>query len=157
MPHLNTASNGPRAAAGWCGCLWKLLVLVLLSSLMPGPAWAWRDASGQTLDPRLVQRIKNGVTTKHEILAFFGQPKEVERTPDGLVYKYVSHKDAPAMPYKHEDRQIQEQSTSHYLIDDDKNIKRKTIKTEGKIVRSTLTVRFKPDGLTVLTHEYKEY
>ncbi len=43
------------------------------------------------------------------------------------------------------------------VIDENKQIKKAPLKTEGKILRSTLTVRFKPDGVTVMSHEFKEY
>ena len=43
------------------------------------------------------------------------------------------------------------------LLDDDKKIKKPKIKTEGKILRSSLTIRFKKDGDTVMSHEYKEF
>jgi hypothetical protein len=61
------------------------------------------------------------------------------------------------MPYKPETREINPQSDQQMVIDENKKIKPAPLKTEGKILRSTLTVRFKPDGLTVLSHEYKEY
>ena len=76
------------------------LVPVLLILLLPGLLGAWRSISGETINPQYVERIKDGVTKKHEILLYFGDPKEVERTEYGPVYKYFSYKDAPAMPYR---------------------------------------------------------
>ena len=61
------------------------------------------------------------------------------------------------MPYKPEDRKINPQSDQLMVIDENKQIKKAPLKTEGKILRSTLTVRFKPDGETVMSHEYKEF
>lgn len=131
------------------------VILVIL--LLPMFLGAWRIVSGETIDPRHVQRIKDGQTTKHEIFLLFGDPQEIDRTPEGLVFTYKSYKDAPAMPYKPEERKINPQSEQIFVIDEDKKIKKAPIKTEGKILRSTLVIRFKPDGETVLSHEYKQY
>jgi hypothetical protein len=118
---------------------------------------AWRIVSGESIDPRHVKRIKDGQTTKHEILLYFGEPQEIVRTQEGPVFHYKNFKDAPALPYRPEERKIQPQSDQLMVIDENKQIKKAPIKTEGKILRSTLTVRFKPDGETVMSHEYKEF
>jgi len=118
---------------------------------------AWQDLTGKTINPRFVERIQNGKTTKHEILLYFGEPQETHRTPEGMVFIYKSFKDAPAMPYRPEDRKINPQSDQPLVIDADKQIKKAPLKTQGKILRSTLTIRFKPDGETVMSHEYKEF
>jgi len=125
--------------------------------LLPLILGGWRIMTGYTINPHHVKRIKNGVTTKHEITLYFGDPQEIQRTPDGLVYTYKSFKDAPAMPYRHEDRKINPQSDQLMVIDENKQIKKAPLKTEGKILHSTLTVRFKPGSETVMSHEYKEY
>jgi outer membrane protein assembly factor BamE (lipoprotein component of BamABCDE complex) len=130
------------------------IVLILILPLFLG---AWRDASGNTINPNYVKRIENGKTSKHEILLYFGDPKEIEKTDGGQVYKYFSYKDAPAgLPYQHDKRKIQDQSDQMYL-DDNKQIKKVPVKEEGKILRSTLVIRFKSDGVTVMSHEYKEF
>ena len=136
----------------------RRIASVLMILLLPGLLGAWRVVSGDTIDRRHVERIQDGKTTKNEILLLFGDPQEIERTPDGVIYNYKNFKDTPAMPYKPEDRKIAPQSDQLYLLpDDDKKIKKPPIKTEGKILRSTLLIRFKPDGQTVMSHEYKEY
>ena len=61
------------------------------------------------------------------------------------------------MPYRPEDRKINPQSDQIFVINEDKTIKKAPLKTEGKILRSTLIIRFKPDGQTVMSHEYQEY
>ncbi len=136
----------------------RRLIPVCAILLLPVLLGAWRDITGNTINPNYVKRIQDGKTTKTEILAFFGDPKEVDKTDLGPVYKYFSYKDAPAddLPYRHEKRQIQEQSDKLY-VDENKQIKKVPLKTEGKILRSTLTVRFKKDGETVMSHEYKEF
>jgi hypothetical protein len=136
----------------------RRLVPLLAILLLPLLLGAWQDFTGNTINPNYVKRIQDGKTTKTEILAFFGDPKEIEKTDLGPVYKYFSYKDAPPdMPHKYEEKKIQEQSDQQYVIDDAKRIRKPTVKTEGKILRSTLTVRFKSDGETVMSHEYQEF
>lgn len=143
-----------RLTAGVPGRLVPILLVLVLPLLLG----AWQDFTGNTINPNYVKRIQDGKTTKTEILAFFGDPKEVQKTDLGPVYHYSSYKDAaPDTPYIHSKRHIQEQSDQEYLLDDDKHIKKPPLKTEGKILRSTLTVRFKSDGETVMSHEYKEF
>jgi hypothetical protein len=136
---------------------WRRMALVFLVLLLPGLLGAWRIVSGETIDPRHVERIKDGTTTKMEILTLFGDPQEIDRSGDGVTYLYKSFKDAPALPYKHYERDISPQSDQIYLLDDKKQVKKPTIKKEGKILRSTLLIRFKPDGQTVMSHEYKQF
>jgi len=134
---------------------WAPVLLVLFIPLLLG--WSWKDASGITINPLFVERVQDGKTTKQEVLLYFGDPKEIERTSDGLVYKYFSYKDAQAMPYRPELRQPQEQSTSNYLLEDNQIKKKPEEKTEGKILRSSLVIRFKADSETVMSHEYQEF
>lgn len=136
---------------------WRRLAMALLVLLLPGLLGAWRIVSGDTIDKRHVERIKDGQTKKLEILTLFGDPQEIDRTADGVIYKYKCFKDAPAMPYKHHEREISPQSDQLYVLDDKKQIKKPKLKTEGKILKSTLLIRFKPDGDTVMSHEYKEF
>ncbi|MBM4276122.1 MAG: hypothetical protein FJ134_16960 [Deltaproteobacteria bacterium] len=136
------------------------LILSLAVLLLPLLLGAWRDATGQTINPRHVQRLKNGVTTKHEVLLYFGQPQEVIRTPEGPVFKYVSYKDAPSLPTTGErDPAMKHDRASNpfYLDAETKQVKRLPQKQEGKVVGSTLTIRFKPDGETMMSYEYKEH
>ena len=133
---------------------WFLAVLVL--PLLLG---AWRDITGDTINPRHVERLKDGVTTKHEVLLYFGQPQEVERTPEGPVFKYTSYKDAPATSSKAARKhEVESQyQSSQFFMDEEKKVKKVPIKKQGKIPKSTLIIRFKPDGETVLRHEYREF
>jgi hypothetical protein len=137
---------------------WRRIASVLMILLLPGLLGAWKIISGDTIDPRHVQRIKDGKTTKNEILVLFGDPQEIDRTPEGVTYMYKNFKDTPAMPYRPEERKIAPQSDQLFLLpDDDKKIKKPPVKTKGSILKSTLFIRFKPDGQTVMSHEYKEY
>ncbi|MBM4294955.1 MAG: hypothetical protein FJ126_08645 [Deltaproteobacteria bacterium] len=145
----------------WRGRPPRALALSLAVMLLPLLLGAdWKGATGQTINPRHVQRLKNGVTTKHEILLYFGEPQEVIRTPEGPIFKYASFKDAPALPTKPEDRQpvmTHQESSNPFYLDEKKQIKTLPRKKEGKELRSTLSIRFKPDGETMMSYEYKEY
>jgi hypothetical protein len=137
---------------------WRRIASVLMILLLPGLLGAWRVVSGESIDRRHVERIADGKTTKNEILLLFGDPQEIDRGSEGITYTYKNFKDAPAMPYRPEDRKIAPQSDQLFLLpDDDKRLKKPPIKTEGKILKSTLLIRFKPDGQTVMSHEYKEF
>ncbi len=116
----------------------------------------WRDISGNTINPRYVERLKDGQTTKHEVLALFGDPQDVERSAQGLVFRYASYKDAEPMGMKQE-RQIDEQSATPFFLDPDKKVQKVPVKKGSKILGSTLIIWFKPDGETVAGHEYKQY
>lgn len=152
-PRLTCGYGLRTRGRGW----WVPVLLVLFAPLLLGGAW--QEISGNTINPSYVKRIQDGKTTKNEILLYFGDPKTIERTADGQVYKYFSYKDAPALPYKPWERQVNENSTDNpnYILDQDKQIKKPQIKTEGKILRSRLVIRFKADGETVMSHEYKEF
>ena len=152
QPRFTGALSGLRALLRH---RWAPVLLVLFIPWLLG--WSWKDASGYTINPSFVQRIQDGKTTKPEVLLYFGDPKEIEHTSEGLVYRYFSYKDAPAMPYRPENREPNPQSTSDFLLEDNKQIKKPVVKTEGKILRSSLVIRFKPDGETVMSHEYQQF
>jgi hypothetical protein len=133
---------------------WLPILAVLL---LPVALGGWRISIGDTIDSRYVQRIQDGQTTKDQVLLWFGEPKKIEKTEAGPIYQYFSYKDAPAMPYRPENRQPNPQSQSDFLLDDNKQIKKPVTKLNGKILHSTLTIRFKTDGQTVMGHEYKEF
>jgi len=148
----------------WRRGLLVLAVLLLAARLGAGQGLAqermgWKTL-GETINPRYVERIKNGETKKHEILMYFGDPQEVERSPDGMVYKYFSYKEGSSLPYRPEDRKPvtdSEQLSNPFYLDKDKNIKMVQKPKSEKALKRSLTVRFKPDGETVLSHEYREY
>jgi len=131
------------------GCQTLALILGLSISVL-----AWVDISGNTINPEYVARIKDGKTTKNEIMLLFGEPQEVQRTQTGLVFTYHSYRDA-TMPAFSKEREINEQSTVPFFLDDNKTIKKVPVKKKGKILHSTLTIRFKPDNYTVEQHNYK--
>ena len=145
--------GGRTAARHRC----RRIASVLMILLLPGLLGAWRVVSGDTIDRRHVERIADGKTTKNEILLLFGDPQEIDRGSEGITYTYKNFKDAPAMPYRPENRKVNPQSDQLLVVDENKQIKKAPLKTEGKILKSTLVIRFKPDGQTVMSHEYKEY
>ncbi len=118
---------------------------------------AWRDVTGNTINPRYVERIQDGKTTKNEIMLMFGDPQEIKRTDNTIVYIYRSFKDAPALPYNPDKRQPSAQSTTPFLVDEEKKVRKVQDKTQGKIPRSTLVIYFTTDGQTVSGHEYTEH
>ncbi len=135
--------GGLKALAG-------LLALIMLTG-------AWRDAGGDNLDARKVAKIKNGVTTKHEIILLFGEPQEIIRTPEGPIFKYVGYLDAPPPKAAKGDRPLAgESSVSAFYLDEQHRMKPVPRKTQGKLVKSQLIIRFQPDGQTVMSHEYEE-
>ncbi len=134
----------------------RYLALLGLFALVLG-AGAWREAGGDNLDARKVAKIKNGVTTKHEILLLFGEPQEIVRTPEGPIFKYVGYHDAPPpKPAKEERRIPEDDSRAAFYLDEERRMKPVPKKAEAKLVKSRLTIHFKPDGLTVMSHEYTE-
>jgi hypothetical protein len=146
--------EGGTAARHRCRRIASVLMILLLPGLLGG----WRVISGESIDRRHVERIHDGKTTKNEILLLFGDPQEIDRGSEAITYTYKNFKDAPAMPYNPKDRKIAPQSDQLFLLpDDDHRLKKPPLKTEGKILKSTLLIRFKPDGQTVMSHEYKEY
>ncbi len=136
--------------------LQKALALLLALVVLPVLLGAWREG-GKGINPNHVARIKNGQTTKHEILVMFGDPQEVDRSAEGVVFTYKSFVDEPPPPAKSIYKEPEEQSRTPYFLDEDKKIRQKTVKKEGKILKSSLVVRFKAGSDTVLSHEYKEF
>ncbi|MFP3868073.1 MAG: hypothetical protein ACLFUU_07915 [Desulfobacteraceae bacterium] len=129
---------------------WKMAALTLGLII---PLLAWVDVSGNTINPDYVARIKDGQTTKNEIMLLFGEPQEVNRTPAGLILTYKSYKDA-TLPAFDKERKVNPQSTVPFFLDKDKTIKKLPEKKESKILHSTLVIRFKADDYTVADHTY---
>lgn len=127
--------------------------LLLMFLLLTG----WRQLTGDNLNPRTVARIKDGQTTKNEILLWFGEPQEIKKTEASIIYIYKSYVDAPALPYNPDKREVNPQSYTPFLIDEDKHIVPKKEKREGKILRSVLTIYLKPETQVVTGHEFQEF
>jgi hypothetical protein len=143
----------------WLANPWRQVTLVLLVLLLPMLLGAWRVNVGDTIDPNYVKRIQDGKTTKMEIMTLFGDPQDVKRDANGgVTYVYKCYKDAPATPFKPWERKINPQSDQLMAIDPTTHkIKKAPLKTKGTILKSTLIINFKPDGNTVMSHEYETY
>jgi len=135
-----------------------LLLFVLALPLICG---AWQKVTGRSINPRHVERIKDGQTKKHEILLLFGDPEEIDRTPEGLVFTYKDYKAAEVRSRQPQSKFPEpELSSNPYLMEKKQRedlSKSQKKKDPSKVVSSTLTIRFKPDGETVQSHEYKEF
>ncbi len=129
---------------------WKMMALTLSLII---PLLGWVDISGNTINPEYVNRIKDGQTTKNEIMLLFGEPQEVNRTPAGLIFTYKSYKDA-TLPAFAKEREINPQSTVPFYLDQDKTVKKVPVKKKSKVLHSTLIIRFKADDYTVAGHTY---
>jgi len=134
------------------------VVLALLVLALPFLLGAWKEATGRNINPRYVERIQDGKTKKHEILVLFGDPQEINRTPEGPVYIYKSYKAVEAPPTREVYKLPEPQSTSPYAMDHQLKEEKKPVKKgPAKVLSSTLTIRFQPDGETVQSHEFKEF
>lgn len=132
-----------------------LVGLVLTSTLFLG---AWKDLSGPTINTRYLERIKDGQTKKHEILTLFGDPQEVKRSPEGLVFIYKSFKPEETTSSRSIYKVPEPQSTTPYpLGDEGRQMLTPEKKKAVKVLKSTLTIRFQSDGQTVQSHEYQEF
>jgi outer membrane protein assembly factor BamE (lipoprotein component of BamABCDE complex) len=155
MRKVRQAASGGEGACPALSRSLMLLGIIFLVALLG----AWQDISGKTINPRFVERIKDGQTTKQEILLLFGDPQEVNRTPEGPIFTYRSYRDAPYIPSTKSafDKEVPEQSSVPFYVDNEKKVKKVPTKTKGTILDSSLVIRFKPDGETVLSHEYQKH
>jgi hypothetical protein len=136
---------------------WGLLLSLLLLSL-PLLLGGWKEVTGRRLNPRYIERIQDGKTKKHEILVLFGDPEEIQRSPEGLVFIYRTYRQVEAPPSREIYKPPAPQSTSIYALEEGAREEKKPVKKGPvKEVASTLTIRFGPDGETVQSHEYKEF
>lgn len=134
------------------------LALIGLALVLPVLTGAWKDISGRRLNPRYIERIQDGKTKKHEILLLFGDPEEVRRTPEGLVFIYKTYRIPETLPSRQIYKPPEPQSTSPFGIEEALKEEPKPVKRgPAKEVAAILTIRFKPDGETVQSHEYQEY
>lgn len=129
-----------------------LILLFFIFSLLLG---AWKITTGHAINPKYVERIKDGQTKRHEILTLFGDPEEINRTPEGLVYIYQSFRNKETLPG-------QNQKESKPVLDapyygEDRSKKKSTPKDSDKEVSSMLIIRFDRDGETVRSHDYKQF
>lgn len=131
------------------------LVLLILAVTLLG---AWKIIMGDSINPSYVERIQDGKTKRHEILTLFGDPQETQRTPAGLVLIYKSYRSKETLPSR-DLRKSKNVVTDNPYFQEYQMSEVQSTKKKGsnKELASSLTIRFKPDGETVQSHEYKEY
>lgn len=129
--------------------------LVLLVFTLPLFLGAWKIIRGRDINPAYVERIQDGKTKKHEILTLFGDPDEIDRTPEGTVYIYQSFRDKETLPKKGRQALGTVQDSPYFNEDWLKN--KASRKPPGKELVSMLVIRFGRDGETVQNHDYKQY
>jgi hypothetical protein len=129
--------------------------LILMVLTLPFFLGAWKISRGRAINPSYVERIQDGKTKKHEILTLFGDPDEIDRTPEGTVYIYKTFRDKETLP-KRERKPLGTIQDSPYFNED--WLKNKAAKKPpGKELASMLVIRFGPDRETVQGHDYKQF
>jgi hypothetical protein len=129
--------------------------LVLLVFTLPLFLGAWKIVRGRDINPAYVDRIQDGKTKKHEILTLFGDPDEIDRTPEGTVYIYKTFREKTALPKK--ERKVLGTVQDSPYFDEDWLKNKASRKPPGKELVSMLVIRFGRDGETVQNHNYKQY
>ncbi|MFW6112936.1 MAG: hypothetical protein ACOC8G_01320 [Thermodesulfobacteriota bacterium] len=132
--------------------------LVLLVLTVPFLLGAWKIVMGRDINPAYVDRIKDGETPKHEILTLFGDPDEIDRTPEAVVYTYKTYRDKEVLP-KRERKAKSAPQDSPYFREDwlEKKKEREGKKEGGKELASRLIIRFDPQGQTVQSHDFQQF
>ena len=132
--------------------------LVLLVLTMPLLLGAWKIVMGREINPAYVDRIKDGQTQKHEILTLFGDPDEIDRTPEAVVYTYKTFRDKEVLPKRERKVKSAPQDSPYFREDWLKDKKEREAKEEGgKELDRRLIIRFDPKGLTVQSHDFKQF
>jgi len=129
--------------------------VVLLVLALPLLLGAWKTFTGHGINRSYVERIQNGKTKKPEILTWFGDPQEIKRTPEGLIFIYKSFR-AKQERSSREAREVKQSADTPFQLEE--NLKKKPSKDiSTQELASTLTIRFQPDGETVQSHDYQEF
>lgn len=132
--------------------------LVLVIFTLPLFLGAWKIIRGHDINPAYVDRIQDGKTKKHEILTLFGDPEEIDRTPEGVVYIYETYRDKETVPKKGR-RVTSTPQDSPYFREDwlKEKRKREAAAAANKELDRRLIIRFDREGDTVQSHEYKQF
>ena len=148
QPHASRA----KPSQGWG------LALVLFFLALPLLVGGWKIIMNKGINPSYVDRIEDGKTKRSEILTLFGDPQETKRTPEGMIYVYktLRAKETPqSKKKKGDDVNIAPSVDSPFTLEE--TLKRKPKADPAHEVSSMLTIYFKPDGETVMSHEFKQY
>lgn len=142
--NLSPAGKGRQAA----------LVLVVLT--LPFFLGAWKIILGRSINPTYVERIRDGQTQKHEILTLFGDPDNIERTPEAVVYTYETFRKKEVLPKRQRQAKSAVQD-SPYFREDWLERKREREAVDDKELASRLIIRFDPEGQTVQSHDFQQF
>ena len=133
--------------------------MVLALFALPLFLGGWKIIMNKGINPIYVDRIEDGKTKRSEILTLFGDPQETKRTGDGLSYVYKTYQPQGTTHEKKDNREFIGLSSvdSPSELEHRLQSTQKRKKMEGdKEVASTLTIYFKPDGETVMSHEFEQ-
>jgi hypothetical protein len=129
-------------------------LLVLALPLLLG---GWTINMNKGINPSYIDRIEDGKTKRSEILTLFGDPQETKRTPEGIIYVYKTLRTKESLHSKNtkDDATIAPSVDSPFTLEE--TLKRKPKEGPKQEVDSILTISFKPDGETVMSHTFKQY
>ena len=133
----------------------RRIAFALVILTLPLFLGAWKIVRGRDINPAYLDRIQDGKTKKHEILTLFGDPEEINRTPEGIIYIYKSFRDKQELPKKERETKSTVQYAPYYAGDWAK--KKSTSDPPDKELASVLIIRFDRDGETVQSHDYKKF
>jgi hypothetical protein len=133
----------------------RALAAVMVVLTLPLMLGAWKSILNRGINPSYVERIQDGKTTKPEILTWFGDPQEVKRTPEGVVYIYQTFR-AKKGPAPKDTREIKRPPETPFHMEEHLKFKPRQQDPDQELA-SSLIIRFKPDGETVQSHEYQEF
>jgi|WetSurMetagenome_2_1015567.scaffolds.fasta_scaffold308295_2 hypothetical protein len=133
------------------------LALALVVLALPLFLGGWSITRTKGINPSYVDRIEDGTTKKSEILTLFGDPQETKRTPEGMIYVYktLRTKETPHGKKKKDDVSVAPSVDSPFTLEE--TLKRKPKEGPAQELESMLIIHFKPDGETVMSHEFKQY
>jgi hypothetical protein len=134
------------------------LALALFVLALPLLLGGWKINMNKGINPSYVDRIEDGKTKRSEILTLFGDPQETKRPPEGMIYVYktLRPKETPqSKKKKGEDASIAPSVDSPFTLEE--TLKRKPKEGPAQEVAEMLIIHFKPDGETVMSHEFKQY
>ena len=133
------------------------LALALFVLALPLLVGGWQIITNKGINPSYVDRIEDGKTKRSQILTLFGDPQETKRTPEGMIYVYktLRAKETPqSKKKKGDDATIAPSVDSPFTLEE--TLKRKPKEGPAQEVGSMLIIHFKPDGETVMSHEFKQ-
>jgi hypothetical protein len=151
LPHASheKLSQGRRLA---------LALIVLVLPLLLG-GWKIIMEKDRGINPSYVDRIEDGKTKRTEILTLFGDPQEIKRTPEGMIYVYKAYRPKETAKKKSKD---DKEPIGLSSVDSPQELEERLKKSRKKVepteeLASTLTIYFKTDGETVQSHDFKQF